>query len=153
MANVKALLCFGEDPCVLGDDILDNLEFVMTVDTHMTDTCKNSNVVLPGSGPMSVEGTYTNTDGRVQFVNKVIDENIEFNNEELARKIASVYEVDLYKVVTKAPLKENVVESLVVVGDNVVVDVHKCCDNLMNVIDNRLPKQAKQSEKVSLAEA
>ena len=78
---------------------------------------------------------------------------IEFNNEELARKIASVYEVDLDKVVTKAPLKENVVESLVVVGDNVVVDVHKCCDNLMNVIDNRLPKQAKQSEKVSLAEA
>ena len=37
----------------------------------------------------------------------------------------------------------------VVVGDAKFVDIHECTDNLMNVINDRLPKQVKNPNKIS----
>lgn len=161
MNDVKALLCFGENP----DYGFDDLEFLMVCDTHMTETCDKADVVIPGTGFASVNGTFTNTERRLQGVNQAIYEDVELSNWQVASEIAHVYEVEFNYIDTSdisleiedvipkykyARLDEilggilspiNPKFTLVDEGD--FVDVLECSDNLMNVINNRLPKQVK----------
>ena len=164
MDGVKALLCFGEDI-----DLSDyDLEFLMVCDTHMTSTAKIADVVIPGTGFASVDGTFTNTERRLQKVEAVINEDVALSNWQVASSIAHVYEVNLGYASTSDIAKEikeavfsyknakigevmgNVLSPInpkfVVVGDGKLVDVHACTDNLMNVINNRLPKQVNTNE-------
>ena len=164
MDGVKALLCFGENPMVN----LSNLEFLMVLDTHMTETCDIADVIFPGTGYASVNGTFTNTERRMQSVNAAIDENV-LSNFEVAAEIAHVYEVDFnyrdsadisiemedvlpkYKYAKLGEVYGNVLSPIdakfVVVNDGEFVSVHNCTDNLMNVINERLPKQVKCEHK------
>ncbi len=167
MEGVKALLCFGENPKVN----LSNLEFLMVLDTHMTETCEEADVIFPGSGFASVDGTFTNTERRLQRVNAAINEDAPLSNYEVAAEIAKVYEVDFgfdntfdisremkdklpkYKLAKLGEIQGNVLSPInpkfVVVGDAKFVDIHECSDNLMNVINDRLPKQVKNPNQIS----
>ena len=167
MDGVKALLCFGENPIMSN---LSNLEFLMVCDTHMTETCDISDVVIPGTGFASVNGTFTNTERRLQPVSAAIDEGVVLSNYEVALEIARVYEVEFdfkdtcdismemeeriprYRYAKVGEIQGNVLSPInpkfVVVKDGKFVDIHKCTDNLMNVINERLPKQVKSSADV-----
>lgn len=168
MAGVKALLCFGENPMV----DLSYLEFLMVLDTHMTETCDVADVIIPGTGFASVNGTYTNTERRIQPVNAAINEGVLLSNYQVASEIAHVYEVEFnyrdtsdisiemedvlpkYKYAKLGEVYGNVLSPVnpkfVVVNDGEFVSVHNCTDNLMNVINERLPKQV-NAEKEDLA--
>ncbi len=50
--------------------------------------------MIPGTGFASVDGTFTNTERRMQLVEAAIDEDILFSNWEVAAEIAHVFEVD-----------------------------------------------------------
>ena len=146
MDGVKALLCFGEDPQV----DLSELEFLMVVDTHMTDTCKKADVVIGGSG--LGQGTFTNTTRLVQNVRCAVDEGVALNNAQIAKEIAKVYEVSLDENVVvkeRGGVLDVVSPAFVAVGDDKFVNIHECTDNLMNVTNDRLPKQVKNPNKIS----
>lgn len=165
MEGVKALLCFGENPI----ENLSDLEFLMVLDTHMTETCNMADVILPGTGSASVNGTFTNTERRIQPVNAAINEGVELFNFEVATEIAHVYEVEFnfrdtadvsiemedvlpkYKYAKLGEVYGNVLSPVnpkfVVVDDGEFVSIHNCSDNLMNVINGRLPKQVKADKK------
>ena len=161
MEGVKALLCFGEDP----DYDMSDLEFLMVSDTHMTDTALKADVIIPGTAFASADGTYTNTERRLQAVEPAIYEDVVFNNWEIAAELAHVFEVEFdfddagdiseemddmileYKYATIGDIWEGVLAceepKLVAVKDGAYADELKCTDNLMNVINERLPKPAR----------
>lgn len=168
LEGVKALVVFGEDPVgALGKQLTDyvdpdQLEFLAVVDTHMTKTGKMAEVFLPSSGYASTNGTFTNTEGRIQTVNSVIDNDIAYSNRKVAQEIASVFEIDLGfnskqgvidelcenyhfyadtkrgqvipgKMVPKSP-------KLVPAEGDIFFKELRCTDNLMNMITHQLPE-------------
>ena len=162
LEGVKALLIFGED--VKAD--LSDIEFLMVSDTHVTDTVAQADVVLPGTGFANTDGTYTNTERRMVPVERVIVEDVAFANWEIAAEIAHVYEVDFgwedefdiseemddvfvkYAYAEVGEILDGVLAptedaKFVVVGDAEFVDLLPCTDNLMNMINERLPKPVK----------
>ncbi len=69
--TIKALLVFGEDvPKTLCD--LSGLEFLMVQDLFRTETAAVADVYLPLYSPFESNGSYTNTVGVVQSVNKAL---------------------------------------------------------------------------------
>ncbi len=77
--KIKGLYIFGEDPVVTDPDTahvvagLKNLEFMVVQDLFMTETAQLADVVLPGVCYAEKEGTFTNTERRVQRVRKAVD--------------------------------------------------------------------------------
>jgi len=76
--RVKAMYIMGENP-VLSDPnssrvekALSNLEFLLVQDIFMTETAKLAHVILPAACFAEKEGTFTNTERRVQRVRKAI---------------------------------------------------------------------------------
>lgn len=92
LAGVKALLIFGEDP--QGFDFKD-IEFMMVCDTHLTETAGRADVVIPGTAFISTDGTFTNTERRLNLVEAAMDEGLLFENWEVAAELAHVFEVDM----------------------------------------------------------
>ena len=76
---IKGLFIFGEDQVRTDPDIqhvidgLEALEFFVVDDLFMTETAKYADVVLPGSAYLEKEGTFSNTERRVQRVRKAVD--------------------------------------------------------------------------------
>ncbi len=161
LEGIKALVVFGEN----ADIDTESLEFLAVCDTHMTELGAKANVVIPGTGFASVNGTFTNTERRMQLVQAAIDEDILFSNWEVAAEIAHIFEVDFawdgtddisdemcdtvdaYKYaqigeVLGGVLKPSEDAALVAVADGPVVDELPCTDSLMQVISMRLPKPA-----------
>ena len=161
LEGVKALVVFGEE----ADIDTDALEFLAVSDTHMTALAAKADVVIPGTGFASTDGTYTNTERRLQLVQAAIEEDVELANWEIAAEIAHVFEVDYewentedisvamndevpaykYAVVDEVlggVLKPADDARLAVIGDAKFADPIKCTDSLMNVIVERLPKPA-----------
>jgi formate dehydrogenase major subunit len=158
MEGVKALLVFGENP----DADLSGLEFLMVSDTHMTATAEKADVVIPGTSFASTDGTYTNTERRLQPVQQAIDEDVAISNWEIAAELAHVFEVEMpfddtydiskemddqlykYKYAEIGEIFGGVLAPekpvLQVVDKAEFVKPLACTDNLMNVISQRLPK-------------
>ena len=157
--GIKALLVFGEE----ADVDTDSLEFLAVCDTHMTGLASMADVVIPGTGFASIDGTYTNTERRLQLVQNVINEGVELSNWEVAREIAHVFEIDYnwdstddisfdldneveaYKDAEIGEILGGVLAptedaKLVAVEGNDFADPIKCTDSLMNTITERLPK-------------
>lgn len=88
--GVKAMLIFGED-----FDKLPELEFLAVCDVQMTKTAKKADVLFPGTGFAVVDGTFTNTERRLQRVNAAVESDILFDNWEVAAEIANVLEIDM----------------------------------------------------------
>jgi len=76
---LKALYIIGENPMVSDPDLnhceksLNNLEFMVVQDIFMTETAQLADVVLPSACFAEKDGTFSNTDRRVQLVRKAID--------------------------------------------------------------------------------
>ena len=77
--DVKGLYIYGEDPVVTDADTnhiikaLESLEFFVVQELFMTETARYADVILPGMSYAEKEGTFTNTERRVQRVRKAVD--------------------------------------------------------------------------------
>ena len=77
--DIKALYIVGENPMVSDPDLkhvedsLANLDFLVVQDIFLTETARLADVVLPAASFAEKDGTFTNTDRRVQRVRKGVD--------------------------------------------------------------------------------
>lgn len=165
LEGLKALLIFGEDT----EADLSNLEFLMVQDTHLTDTAKQAEVVFPSTTFAETDGTFTNTERRLQKVDKAIESNIGYNNWQIAKEIAKVLEAtipfestndisnhmkvnlpyyrksEVGKVLGQVLYTdgfgfENKKAKLKIVRDSELFQPKKNTDYLMNTINSKLPK-------------
>lgn len=76
--EIRGLFIFGEDPIVTDADTnhirkaLESLDFLVVDDLFMTETAQYADVVLPGTSYAEKEGTFSNTERRVQRVRKAV---------------------------------------------------------------------------------
>lgn len=63
-------MSFGENIC---DVDLSKLEFVVVQDVNMSDMAKIADVVLPGASFAESEGSYTNSERRIQKSRKALE--------------------------------------------------------------------------------
>lgn len=77
--NVKAMYIMGEDPVLTDPDAnhvkksLSNLDFLVVQDLFLTETAKFADVILPATSYAEKDGTFTNTERRVQRVRKAAE--------------------------------------------------------------------------------
>ncbi len=77
--NVKAMYIMGEDPVLTDPDAnhvkksLSSLDFLVVQDIFLTETAKFADVVLPATSYAEKDGTFTNTERRVQRVRKAVE--------------------------------------------------------------------------------
>lgn len=76
--NIKAAYIMGENPLLSEPDIqnvkkaLEKLEFLMVQDIFLTETAQMADVVLPAVSFAEKEGTFTNTERRVQLIRPAV---------------------------------------------------------------------------------
>jgi predicted molibdopterin-dependent oxidoreductase YjgC len=77
--KIKALYIFGENPAISDPNLnhsrkaLEKVDFLVVQDLFLTETAKYADVVLPGASFAEKNGTFTNTERRVQKVRKAVD--------------------------------------------------------------------------------
>ena len=77
--ELKALYIIGENPMVSDPDLnhaeksLTNLDLLIVQDIFLTETAKIADIVLPSACFAEKEGTFTNTERRVQRVRKAVE--------------------------------------------------------------------------------
>ncbi len=77
--KLKAMYIMGEDPVLTDPDAnhvkasLNNLDFLVVQELFMSETAKLADVILPASCYAEKEGTFTNTERRVQRVRKAVE--------------------------------------------------------------------------------
>ena len=77
--EMKSMYIIGENPLVSDPDLnhaeksLSNLEFLVVQDIFMTETAQIADVVLPSACFAEKDGTFTNTERRVQRVRKAVE--------------------------------------------------------------------------------
>ena len=77
--KIKAMYIMGENPMLSDPDLthveesLDSLEFLVVQDIFLTETAKKAHVVLPAAAFAEKDGTFTNTERRVQRLHKAVD--------------------------------------------------------------------------------
>ena len=77
--KVKALVVLGENPMVSDpdtkhvEDAIKELDFLLAIDIFPTPTTDLADVILPAASFAEKEGTFTNTERRVQRVRKAIE--------------------------------------------------------------------------------
>jgi formate dehydrogenase major subunit len=77
--QIKALYIVGENPLVTDPDLrhveaaLKKLEVLIVQDIFLTQTAKHAGIVLPGTSFAEKDGTFTNTERRVEMVRQAIN--------------------------------------------------------------------------------
>ncbi len=77
--GVRGMYMLGENPFLSDPNInkvrkaLSKLDFLAVQDIFLTETAEFADVILPASSYLEKDGTYTNTDRRVQLGRKVLD--------------------------------------------------------------------------------
>ncbi len=77
--GIRGMYMLGENPFLSDPNInkvrkaLSALEFLVVQDIFLTETAEFADVILPASSYLEKDGTYTNTDRRVQLGRKVLD--------------------------------------------------------------------------------
>ncbi len=77
--SIKFLYIMGENPMVSDPDInhvkeaLTNVDFLVVQDIFLTETAELADVILPASSFAEKDGSFTNTERRIQRVRKAID--------------------------------------------------------------------------------
>ena len=77
--NLKGLYVMGENPYLSDPDqnhiikAMERVDFMVVQDMFITETAEYADVILPAAAYMEKEGHFTNTERRVQRINKVID--------------------------------------------------------------------------------
>jgi len=76
--DLKALYIIGENPMVSdpdlnhAEDAIKNLDFLVVQDIFLTETARMANVVLPSAAFAEKDGTFTNTERKVQRVRRAV---------------------------------------------------------------------------------
>ncbi len=77
--DVKGMYIMGEDPVLTDPDAnhvrraLENIDFLVVQDIFLSETAKYADVVLPAACYAEKDGTFTNTERRVQRVRKAVE--------------------------------------------------------------------------------
>ena len=77
--KIRGMYIIGEDPALTDPDTskvqsaLSKLEFLVVQDVYMTETASLANIVLPAALWAEKDGTFTNTERRIQRIRKVVD--------------------------------------------------------------------------------
>ena len=77
--SVKSLFIVAENPMLSDPNLthvkeaLENLDLLVVQDIFMTETAKLAHVILPGASFIEKDGTFTNTERRVQRVRKAVE--------------------------------------------------------------------------------
>ena len=77
--EIRGLYIMGENPMLSDPDInhvreaLENVEFLVVQDIFLNETCELADVVLPATSFAEKDGTFTNTERRVQRVCKAVE--------------------------------------------------------------------------------
>ena len=77
--GVRGMYMLGENPFLSDPNInkvrkaLSALDFLVVQDIFLTETAEFADVILPATSYLEKDGTYTNTDRRVQLGRKVLD--------------------------------------------------------------------------------
>ena len=77
--RIKAMYIMGENPIITDPNMhhttkaLEGLDFLVVQDIFMTETAKLADVVLPAACSFEKNGTFTNTERRVQRVRKAVN--------------------------------------------------------------------------------
>jgi len=77
--EIKFLYIMGENPLVSDPDIthleeaIKNLEFLVVQDIFLTETAKYADIILPSKCSFEKEGTFTNTERRVQKISECVE--------------------------------------------------------------------------------
>jgi predicted molibdopterin-dependent oxidoreductase YjgC len=78
--KIKAMYVMGENPMITDPDLthaeeaFDHLELLVVQDIFLTETARKAHVVLPAASFAEKDGTFANTERRVQKVNKALQE-------------------------------------------------------------------------------
>ncbi len=76
---IRGYYVMGENPMMSEPDlrharhVMENLEFILVQDIFMNETSAYADVILPAASFAEKEGTFTNSDRRVQLIRKAID--------------------------------------------------------------------------------
>lgn len=90
--DIKGLLVFGED---IPQVDLKKLDFLMVQDTHLTETAKMADVVIPAVSFAESEGTFTSSERRIQRINKAIIPMSGYENWKVIIELGKVLGYDL----------------------------------------------------------
>jgi formate dehydrogenase major subunit len=77
--EIKALYIIGENPMISDPDLnhakkgLEKLDFLVVQDIFFTETAELADVVLPGASFAEKDGTFVNTERKVQLVRKAVE--------------------------------------------------------------------------------
>jgi formate dehydrogenase alpha subunit len=77
--SLKAMYIMGENPVITDPNMhhtikaLNSLEFLVVQDIFMTETAQMADVIFPATCSFEKDGTYTNTERKVQRVRKAVD--------------------------------------------------------------------------------
>ncbi len=77
--NIKALYILGENPAISDPNLnhsreaLEKVDFLVVQDLFLTETAEYADVVLPGACFAEKDGTFTNTERRVQNAHKAVE--------------------------------------------------------------------------------
>ncbi|MCB0253102.1 MAG: molybdopterin-dependent oxidoreductase [Anaerolineae bacterium] len=77
--DVRCLYIIGENPMVSDPDLrhvqhsLDRTEFIVVQELFFSETCHYADVILPAAAFSEKEGTFTNTERRIQRVRKAVE--------------------------------------------------------------------------------
>lgn len=76
---IKAMIIMGENPrlsdpdAAVVDEALSRLEFFISIDMFINETNKHAHVVFPAASFLEKDGTFTNTERRVQLLRKAFE--------------------------------------------------------------------------------
>ncbi|WIF94051.1 FAD-dependent oxidoreductase [Caminicella sporogenes] len=90
--NIKGLLVFGED---IPHIDLSGLDFLMVQDTHLTETAKKADVVLPAASFIESRGTFTSSERRIQKIHRAIKPICKLENWQIIVKLANALSTNM----------------------------------------------------------
>jgi len=91
MGDIKAAFIFGENPFVETENLklLSSFEFLVVNQMFIDQTSREANVILPASSSIEQDGSYTNSDTRIQKSKKIFEPENGIENWKLIAGLAS----------------------------------------------------------------
>jgi len=101
--TIKGLLVFGED---IQNVDLSKLEFLMVQDTHLTETAKLADVVIPAVSFAETVGTFTSSERRIQKISQAIPPVTGYENWKITTMLGNILSGNMNYMSTSEVLAE-----------------------------------------------